>query len=93
MINIERMKPELPTFGNFRYFFLINVMLLGNMAANLIGNFITNIFFAHRSLDAPEILLSLLHHLDIAYGIICMAIIFIITIWYENPIQIGRAHV
>ncbi|MBL6977403.1 MAG: hypothetical protein ISR61_00550 [Desulfobacteraceae bacterium] len=81
------MKSDIQTFGKFRYFFLVNGMLLGNISANLIGDFITNIFLAHRSLDASEGLLSLLRHLDIAYGIICMGVIFIITIWYERPIR------
>lgn len=81
------MKPDIRTFGKFRYFFLVNGMLLGNMSANFIGGFITNIFFAHRSLDASEGLISMLRHLDIAYGIFCMVVISIITIWYERPIR------
>ena len=33
------MKPDIRTFGKFRYFFLVNGMLLGNMSANFIGDF------------------------------------------------------
>ena len=81
------MKSDIRTFGKFRYFFMVNVMLLGNIAANLVGDFITKIFFVHRNLDTPAGLLSLLRHLDIAYGIICILVISIITICYERPIR------
>jgi len=81
------MNSDIRTFGKFRYFFLVNGMLLGNIAANLIGDFITKIFFVHRNLDTPAGLLSLLRHLDIVYGIICLVVIFIITLWYERPIR------
>jgi len=81
------MKPDIRTFGKFRYFLLVNGMLLGNMGANIIGDVITHIFLAHRSLDASEGLLTLIRHLDISYAIVCALFILIITIWYERPIR------
>ena len=81
------MKPDIRTFRKFRYFFLVNGMLLGNISANIIGDLISKILFVHRNFDASAELLSLLRYLDIAYGIICMVVISIITIWYERPIR------
>ena len=81
------MEAHIHTFGRFRYFLLVNGMLLCNISANFIGDFIANIFFAHRSFDASDGLLSLLRHLDIVYGIFCMAVILTVTIRYERPIR------
>jgi adenylate cyclase len=81
------MKSDIRTYGKFRYFSLVNSMLMGNISANIMGDFVSKFFFAHRSFDASEGLLSLLRHLDITYGMICVVVILIITIWYERPIR------
>ena len=81
------MEPDIRAYGKLRYFSLINSMLLGNIFVNFIGDFITKIFFTHRSLTLSDGLLTLLRHLDITYGIISLAVICIITIWYEKPIR------
>ncbi len=87
LVNSYLMKPDIRTYGKLRYFSLINSMLLGNIFVNFIGDFITKIFFAHRSLTLSDGLLTLLRHLDITYGTISLAVICIITIWYERPIR------
>jgi adenylate cyclase len=81
------MSKNLQRIGKFKYFFLVNGMLLANQAANIIGDLITDIFFSHRFQNVSEKSLSVINKMDIAYGAICVVIIFIITLWYEKPIR------
>ena len=73
------MKPPIRTYGKLRYFSLVNSMLLGNISVNIIGDFITKVFFTHRSLTLSDGLLTLLRHLDVTYGTVSLAVICIIT--------------
>jgi adenylate cyclase len=73
--------------SRFQYFHIANDILVGNMIAVLIGDRLTNILFKHRVGDTPETILGMVYYLDMFYGIFCVVVMSVITIWYERPIR------
>ncbi|MBU0969515.1 MAG: adenylate/guanylate cyclase domain-containing protein [Proteobacteria bacterium] len=69
------------------YFYISNAVLIGNMAAVFLGDWLTRIMFIHRAGEASQTLLSTVYYLDIFYSSICVVVMSLITIWYERPIR------
>ena len=87
MSSIYSMKSKPLKPGSIRYFFIINGMLLGNMAVNLAADFIADVFFINRNFDVSEGVTAILTQMDASYGIICTVVILVGTLWYERPIR------
>lgn len=71
----------------FQYLHISNDVLVGNLIAILIGDLMTNVLFHHRARDASEQMLSLVHHLDAAFGLIACVMMILVTVLYERPIR------
>lgn len=73
--------------SRFQYLHISNDVLLGNMIAVFLGDWLTRIMFLHRAGDASQAFLSLVHSLNVFYSVICVVVMSLITIWYERPIR------
>ena len=73
--------------SRFQYLHISNDVLIGNMIAVFLGDWLTRIMFLNRAGDASQALLSLAHSLNIFYSVVCVVVMSLITIWYERPIR------
>ncbi len=71
----------------FQYLHISNDVLFGNMVAVFFGDRLTRILFAHRADHYSEALLNMVYYLDLFYGVICVLVMSLVTIWYERPIR------
>ena len=73
--------------SRFQYLHISNAVLLGNMMAVFLGDWLTRILFIHRAGDTSQALLNLIHSLDDFYSVVCVVVMSLVTIWYERPIR------
>jgi adenylate cyclase len=73
--------------SRFQYLHISNDVLIGNMMAVFLGDWLTRIMFLHRVGDASQALLSLVNSLNLVYTVVCVVVMSVITIWYERPIR------
>jgi adenylate cyclase len=83
----ETMEADKLIKSRFQYLHISNDVLLGNMIALFLGDWLTRIMFFHRAGEASQALLTKVYHLDIFYSILCVVVMSLITIWYERPIR------
>jgi len=73
--------------NRLHYLYISNNILVGNMIAVLMGDWLTNILFKHRVGDTPETILNMVYYMDMFYGSFCVVVMSLITVWYERPIR------
>lgn len=81
------MKTDKLIENRFQYFYISNAVLLGNMIAVFLGDWLTRILFEHRILDVSRDSLNTILYLDLFYGTICVVVMSVIIVWYEKPIR------
>ncbi|MBW1800129.1 MAG: adenylate/guanylate cyclase domain-containing protein [Deltaproteobacteria bacterium] len=74
-------------FHKNHYAVLANEMLIGNLMANLLGNWMTDLLFRHRSPKTPTGFLTVLGQADFIFALIAVTVIILITLGYERPIR------
>ncbi|MFC1895130.1 adenylate/guanylate cyclase domain-containing protein [Thermodesulfobacteriota bacterium] len=74
-------------FPSNSYVQLANEILIGNLMANLVGNWVTDVLFRHRVPEAPTGLFTVFGLADFIFALIAMAALVLITLGYERPIR------